>query len=200
RGRRLGQSLLRCHRPEGDRRLRELPRGRGRCPRPRRVPRRYVRAPGRRQAPLRPVEPVPPQPEHPSALTVDPPPPAPPGRPVRLDRPASRLRQVLALTRSAPAIASRWAGVLPQHAPITVAPRARNDIASVAIASGGVRYSARAPTNTGIPMFGLATSGRSGTTARIRSMTGRSSSGPFPQLPPIASTPSALRARAASSG
>jgi hypothetical protein len=48
-----------------------------------------------------------------------------------MDRPASRLPQVFA--RSAPAIAWRWAGVLPQHAPITVAPRARNEIASVAI-------------------------------------------------------------------
>ena len=184
---------------EGERRLLELPRGRGRCPRPRRLPGRHLRAPGRRQAPLRPVEPVPPQPEHSPALTVD---------PRRQRRPAGRsawtgrLRGFvrIALARSAPAIASRWAGVLPQHAPITVAPRARNETASVAIVSGGVWYSARAPTNTGIPMFGLATSGRSGATARIRSMTGRISSGPFPQLPPIASTPSALSARAASSG
>ena len=142
----------------------------------------HLRAPGRRQAPLRPVEPVPPQPEHSPALTVD---------PRRQRRPAGRsawigrLRgfvRTLALTRSASAIAARCAGVLPQHAPITVAPCARSETASVAIVSGGVWYSARAPTNTGIPMFGLATSGRSGATARIRSMTGSELVGAVPAV------------------
>ena len=55
-------------------------------------------------------------------------------------------------------------------------------------------------TSSGIPAFDLATRTTSGAAACIVAMTGMSSSGPFPQLPPIASAPHAASASTASSG
>jgi hypothetical protein len=54
--------------------------------------------------------------------------------------------------------------------------------------------------SSGIPAFDFATRTTSGSTARIRSITGTSSSGPLPQFPPTASAPHATIASTACSG
>ena len=51
-----------------------------------------------------------------------------------------------------------------------------------------------------MPTLPFATSIASGNAARIRSMTGTSSSGPLPQLPPTAAAPASSSAAAACSG
>src|SRR3972149_4501684 len=56
------------------------------------------------------------------------------------------------------------------------------------------------PTSSAIPAFASPTRTASGAAARILAMTGTSSSGPLPQLPPIASAPHSTRARTARSG
>src|SRR3990170_2675108 len=55
-------------------------------------------------------------------------------------------------------------------------------------------------TSSGIPALDLPTRMTSGATARILATTGMSSSGPFPQLPPIAFAPHSASARTARSG
>ena len=55
-------------------------------------------------------------------------------------------------------------------------------------------------TRTALPAFGFATSTAAGVAACIATIAGRSSAGPRPQLPPIATAPSALRSFAACSG
>jgi hypothetical protein len=88
-------------------------------------------------------------------------------------------------------MAARCAGVLPQHAPMIVAPASRNSAAYDAMTDGSALYTARMSTSSGMPALDFATRMASGAAARILAMTGTSSSGPFPQLPPTASAPHA---------
>ena len=93
---------------------------------------------------------------------------------------------------SAAAIARRWSGVL-------AAARADDPGAGVAHLEGGPGHDLRAGPVDGLQVdelgharrCDLATRVTSGATACILAMTGMSSSGPFPQLPPMASAPHA---------